>query len=75
MCSRSLQGIQVKETGRQLQARDLSPFLKGGQILASDHSLESSLVLIDCWKRWANTGPHSFANSFRTLGWSSSGPI
>ena len=29
---------------------------------------------IDCWKRWANTGPNSVASSFRTLGWSSSGP-
>ena len=29
---------------------------------------------IDCWKRWANTGPYSVASSFRTLGWSSSGP-
>ena len=29
---------------------------------------------IDCWKRWASTGPNSVASSFRTLGWSSSGP-
>ena len=27
----------------------------------------------DCWKRWAKTGPNSFASSFRTLGCSSSG--
>ena len=74
ICSRSLQGIQVTETGRLLQARDLSPFLKSGQILASDHSLGISPVLIDFWKRCANTGPNSFANSFRTLGWSSSRP-
>ena len=33
-----------------------------------------SPVSIDCWKRWANTGPSSVASSFRTLGWSSSGP-
>ena len=31
-------------------------------------------VSIDCWKRWANTGPNSVASSFRTLGRSSSGP-
>ena len=29
---------------------------------------------VDCWKRWANTGPNFVASSFRTLGWSSSGP-
>ena len=74
ICSRSLQGILVKKIGRQLQARDLSPFLKSGQILASGHSLGISPVLIDCWKRCANTGPNSFANYFRTLGWSLSGP-
>ena len=28
----------------------------------------------DFWKRWAKTGPNSLASSFRTLGWSSSGP-
>ena len=28
----------------------------------------------NCWKRWAKTGPNSFASSFRTPGWSSSGP-
>ena len=32
-----------------------------------------SPVSIDCWKRWANTGPYSVASSFRTLGWNSSG--
>ena len=42
--------------------------------LASDYSLGISPVLRDCWKRCANTGPIFFANSFRTLGWSSSGP-
>ena len=29
---------------------------------------------VDCWNRWANAGPNSKASSFRTLGWSSSGP-
>ena len=29
---------------------------------------------IDCWKRLANTGPSSVANSSRTMGYSSSGP-
>ena len=29
---------------------------------------------IDCWKRLANIGPNYVANSFKTLGWSSSGP-
>ena len=28
----------------------------------------------ECWKRWAKTRPNSVASSFRTLGWSSSGP-
>ena len=45
----------------------------GGQILARDHSLGISPVSIDCWKRWANTGPNSIANSFRTPS-GSSGP-
>ena len=39
-----------------------------------DHSFGISPVAIDCWKRWANTGPNSVASSFRTLGWNSSGP-
>ena len=29
---------------------------------------------IDCWKRCVSTGPNSVASSFRTLGWSPSGP-
>ena len=57
-----------------MQAKDLSPFLKSGHIFARDHSLGISLASIDCWNRWANTGPNSEASSFRTLGWSSSGP-
>ena len=56
------------------RASDLSPFLNRGHILARDHSLGISPVSIDCWKRWANTGPDSITSSFRTLGWSSSGP-
>ena len=43
-------------------------------MLARDYSLGISPLSIDCWKRWANTEPNSVANSFRTLGWSSSGP-
>ena len=43
-------------------------------MLARDHSLGISSISIDYWKRCANTGPNSVANSFRTLGWSSSGP-
>ena len=34
----------------------------------------SPLFKVGGTKRWANTGPNSVANSFRTLGWSSSGP-
>ena len=49
MCSSNLQGTQVKETGRYLQARDLSPFLNRGQMFARDHSLGSSPLSIDCW--------------------------
>ena len=33
-----------------------------GQILARDYSLGTSPVSIDCWKRWANTGPYSIAS-------------
>ena len=42
-------------------------------MFARDHSLGISPLSIDCWKRWANIGPNSVANSFKTLGWSSSG--
>ena len=37
MCSSNLQGTQVKETGRSLQASDLSPFLNKGLMFASVH--------------------------------------
>ena len=74
MCSSNLQGTQFKGTGRSLHASDLSLFLKSGQIFARDHSFGISPVSIDCWKRWAITGPNSVASSFRNLGWSSSGP-
>ena len=47
---------------------------KGRLIFARDHSFGISPVSSDCWKRRANTGPNSVASSFRTLGWSSSGP-
>ena len=47
---------------------------KGGQIFARDHSFGILPVTIDCWKRWANVGPNYVASSFRTLGWSASGP-
>ena len=43
-------------------------------MFARDHSLGISPSSIDCWKRWENIGPNSIANSFKTLGWSSSGP-
>ena len=46
MCSSNLQGTQVKETGRLLLARDLSPFLNSGQMFARDHSLEISPLSI-----------------------------
>ena len=74
MCSSNLQGTQVKETGRKLQARDLSPFLNWGQMFARDHSLGISTLSIYCWKRWANIRHNSVANSFKNLGWSSPGP-
>ena len=38
------------------------------------HSLGISPVSRDCWNKCADTWPSSFASSFRTLGWSSSGP-
>ena len=47
---------------------------KGGRYLQETIFGGISPVSIDCWKRWANTGPNSVASSFRTLGWSSSGP-
>ena len=48
MCSSNLQGTQVKETGRYLQVRDLSPSLNSGQMFARDHSLGFSPLSIDC---------------------------
>ena len=47
---------------------------KGGKYLPETILFGISPVSIDCWKRCGNTGPNSIANSFRTLGWSSSGP-
>ena len=43
-------------------------------MFARDYSLGTSPVSIDCWKRFENTGSNYVTNSFRTLGWSSSGP-
>ena len=43
-------------------------------MFAREHSLGISPLSIESWKRWANTVSYSIANSFRTLGWSSSGP-
>ena len=73
-CSSNSLGAQIRETGRYLQAKELSPFWYRGHMFASDHSLGISSVSIDCWKRWANIGPNSDASSFKTLGWSSSSP-
>ena len=50
------------------------PFWNRGQMFARDHSLGISPLSIDCWKCLAYIGPNSVANSFKTLGWSSSGP-
>ena len=60
--------MQVKKTGRQLHAKDLSAFLNRRQMFAKDHSLGISPESIDCYKRCAKTGPSSDANSLRTLG-------
>ena len=46
--------------------RDLSLFLKRGQIFARNHSFRISPLSVDCWKRSANTGPNSVASSFRS---------
>ena len=54
--------------------RPITFFIKSGHVFARDHSLGISPVSIDCWNRWANIGPNSEASSFRTLGWSPSGP-
>ena len=43
-------------------------------MFARSHSLEILPVSRDCWNKCVNTWPSSFASSFRTLGWSSSGP-
>ena len=51
ICLSNVHGTQVRETGRLLQAKDLSPFLKSGHIFFRDHSLGISRVSIDCWKR------------------------
>ena len=59
-----LQGTHIKETGRKLQASDLSLFVNRGQVLANDHSLGISAMSII---RWTNTGSYSGAISFRTL--------
>ena len=44
-------------------------------MIAREHSLGILPLSIDCWNIWANTGPNSVVNFFRTLGWSSLRPI
>ena len=50
------------------------PFLKEVTVFARSHSLGISPVSRDCRNKYANTGLSSFASSFGTLGWNSSGP-
>ena len=45
--SKSLQGTQVKETGRWLQARDLSAFLNREQMFAKDFGFHPSLLTVE----------------------------
>ena len=47
MCSSNLHGTLVRETGRSLQAKGLSPFLKTGHIFARDHFFGISSVTSD----------------------------
>ena len=55
MCSSNLQGTQVKETGRWLQARDLSPFSNSGQMFERDHFLANLSSYFRCYPwDWGN---------------------
>ena len=58
----------------KVESKSSISFLKRGQMFARSHSFGISPVSRDCWNKCENTGPSLFANSLRTLGWSSSGP-
>ena len=75
MCSSNLQGTQVKDPGNNCTQGTCHYSWKGGRYLQEGKRplLWDFTVSVDCWKRWANTGPNSVASSFRTLGWSSPG--
>ena len=68
MCSSYLQRRHVNETGRQLLAKTMSPFLNKGQMFAKDHSSGITPVFNDCRNKCAKTGPSSSASSFKILG-------
>ena len=75
MCSSNLQGTQVRGNRTIVASKGpISLFEQGDKCLQETIPLGISPLSIDCRKRWVNTGPNSVANSFKTLGWSSSGP-
>ena len=62
MCSTILEAMHIKETGQQLLASNLSPFLKIGTILASFHAFGMILVE-DVSKIWADFTRQLFQHS------------
>ena len=48
LCSRSLQGMAVSDTGLYFDGKSFAPFLKTGQLVADNHVLGSLLELFDC---------------------------
>ena len=61
ICSRILQHIDVKDMGQLFAARERSPFLKIGAMLACDQESGSLPVSSDFWKIICRAGANSLA--------------
>ena len=75
ICSSILQHIYVIYMGRKLAARERSPFLKIGAMLACDQDIGSLHVSSDFWKIICRAGANSLAASWIILAGISPGPV
>ena len=69
MCSSNLQGTQSERWNDSYLGDPIDV-----KYICKRPFLGISAVSNDCWKRCAKTGPSPVTSSFRTLGWSPSGP-
>ena len=74
MCSRTCKVRKSVRRDDNYMRKSCHPFYKGDIYLQETILLGISPVSRDFWKKWAKTGPNSVPSSFKTLGWSSSGP-